>query len=428
MKLTCLHPGTLLLYYIILMLFVLCFNNIYYIVSGLTLILILLSFQIKFEKLVNMAKFFIPMAIFILIFYPIVYNYGSGTQIHVIGDIYMSFEVFIGGCIMVILMYLVTLLFVSFNAYVDNEKILYLGSKRYPYVSMIGVLAMRLVPYITQRFNDIIKVFTYNKKKQGTLKSMGSILIILMGWSLEEFLMIAKSMKARGYGVKKRTTYLMYKLHRIDYTIIIFTLLCSGVLIYGVINGYGDVHRSINTTTTIVLDNDVNVDLPPTTKAAKTGLSLPSKQSEKKMNVTDWSDFTKAIKQTWGTVAEATKETIFPKGDDTKTYINLPVGTNISKNSSLGVDSDILTKEKEVLLSRPANITAPKGETLQNNSKILPKGTKISYKASIFNLEYFFSLPKGINEIINYIFYILLFSPMLAIELYEIFIFRKNGI
>jgi len=428
MKLTYLHPATLLLYYIILMLFVLCFNNIYYILTGLVLILILLSFQINFEKIVNMAKFFIPMAIFILIFYPIVYNYGGGTQIHLFGDIYMSFEVFIGGCLMVVLMYLVTLLFVSFNGYVDNSKILYLGSKPFPFVSMIGVLAMRLVPYITQRFNDIIKVFTYNKKKNGRLKSIYSVLIILIGWSLEEFLMIAKSMKARGYGIKKRTSYLLYKFHKIDYLIIIFTLLCSGALIVGVVNGCGDVHRSINTTTTITLNNNINVDLPPITETTKTGLLLSYPESYDESSINSWSDFTTAIKSTLETVVEATKETIFPKRDDTKVFIDLTQGTNISKESSFGVDSEILTNEKEVLLGIPTNITSPKGETLKSDTKILPKGTKITFQSNIFNLGYFFSFPQGINEIINYIVYLLLFSPILVIEIYELIIFRRNGI
>lgn len=49
----------------------------------------------------------------------------------------------------------------------------------------------------------------------------------------------AKSMKARGYGVAKRTNYLKFEFNRIDYLIILITIISSIFIIIGLSQGHG---------------------------------------------------------------------------------------------------------------------------------------------------------------------------------------------
>ena len=59
------------------------------------------------------------------------------------------------------------------------------------------------------------------------------ILNVLVIWSLEESIIRARSMRARGYGVvKKRSFYFNYRMDKLDIFVLIFIILGVSILIF----------------------------------------------------------------------------------------------------------------------------------------------------------------------------------------------------
>ena len=67
------------------------------------------------------------------------------------------------------------------------------------------------------------------------------ILKILITWSLEEGLQTADSMKARGYGLAKRSSYSEYSMRKKDRLLLILILLLAAVTFIGLFRGYGKI-------------------------------------------------------------------------------------------------------------------------------------------------------------------------------------------
>jgi energy-coupling factor transport system permease protein len=65
------------------------------------------------------------------------------------------------------------------------------------------------------------------------LKKQFKIYVALLSWSLENSLDTAAAMKARGYGLSKRTSYQIFNFRFQDLLLIVFIVLCTSVAIFG---------------------------------------------------------------------------------------------------------------------------------------------------------------------------------------------------
>lgn len=253
MNLNTIHPGVISVYYIILILFSLLFNNIYYLVSLLIFIILLIYLQGGEKEIGSTLKYFIPMSLIIIILNPLFSHVGT-TKIYLFNNLFnntfnnyfITLESLVYGFLMAFSLLIILLLFLSFNKYVDYQKILYLTSNHFPTVSMIGVMAMRFIPLLNYRLGEVNKIFKFNhdnsnEKRIDKVRKMGSMLAIVISWSLEESMLTAKSMKARGYGITERTSYLKYNIHKIDIIIILIIAITSILSLIGLYYGFGNI-------------------------------------------------------------------------------------------------------------------------------------------------------------------------------------------
>jgi energy-coupling factor transport system permease protein len=110
---------------------------------------------------------------------------------------------------------------------------------------MIVTICLRFIPTLKDRLKEIIliqkcKGFDTSRgnimeRIKGGLKVFDSLIVI----SLEESMQTADSIKARGYGATKRTSYLKYKLSNMDLIILTINLLFFVIILIGFYNGYG---------------------------------------------------------------------------------------------------------------------------------------------------------------------------------------------
>ena len=134
----------------------------------------------------------------------------------------------------------VLLWFVSFNRVMTSDKFIYLFGKLIPALSLILSMSLRFVPKFKRQMENV----TEAQRCLGRDISNGSILqrtraaitvlSIMITWALENAIETADSMKSRGYGLKGRTAFSIYRLTERDTYTLLWLGFCALFLGAGV--------------------------------------------------------------------------------------------------------------------------------------------------------------------------------------------------
>ena len=138
---------------------------------------------------------------------------------------------------------LVTILvwFSSFNRVMTSDKFIYLFGKVIPALSLVLSMSLRFIP----KFKSQMATVTEAQRSIGRDVSDGSLLnrtktaihifSIMITWSLENAIETADSMKSRGYGLKGRTAFSIYRFDERDKFALIWFSFCGLFLLSGTI-------------------------------------------------------------------------------------------------------------------------------------------------------------------------------------------------
>lgn len=126
---------------------------------------------------------------------------------------------FVGGLVLVA----VVVWFSCFNVVMTSDKLIYLFGKVAPVLGLTLSMIFRFIPLLKSRFAEI----SLGQKCMGRGHDQGNLIkrarqlvkeiSILIAWSLEASIESADSMEARGYGLKGRTSFHLFKLSSRDY-------------------------------------------------------------------------------------------------------------------------------------------------------------------------------------------------------------------
>lgn len=107
--------------------------------------------------------------------------------------------------------------FSCFNVIMTSDKLIYLFGKTAPVLGLTLSMIFRFIPLLRSRFAEI----SLGQKCMGRSHSSGSLIqrgrqltkevSILIAWSLEASIESADSMEARGYGLRGRTSFHLYR-------------------------------------------------------------------------------------------------------------------------------------------------------------------------------------------------------------------------
>lgn len=124
--------------------------------------------------------------------------------------------------------------FACFNVIMTADKMIYLFGKAAPVLGLTLSMIFRFVPLLKSRFAEIV----LGQKCMGRGNGQGGLMMkarqllkeisILIAWSLEASIESADSMEARGYGLKGRTSFHLFKFSKRDIAMLVF-LLAAGL-------------------------------------------------------------------------------------------------------------------------------------------------------------------------------------------------------
>ena len=107
--------------------------------------------------------------------------------------------------------------FSCYSAVMTSDKFLYLFGRVIPALSLVLSMTLRFVPKFRAQFAAVAQArkCVGRDPSQGNfrqrMKNAAAILSILVTWSLENAIETADSMKSRGYGLKGRTAFSIYR-------------------------------------------------------------------------------------------------------------------------------------------------------------------------------------------------------------------------
>ncbi len=151
---------------------------------------------------------------------PLFSRHGA-TVLLVVGDKPISLEALLWGVTSAAALLSTLYLFASFTAIMQSDKLLYLFGSLSPRLSLIFSMGLRYAALLSEQWRKIKQTQTaLGLYKQDNIidRVRGALRIfwVLLGWALENGIVTAGSMSARGYGTGKRTHYAIFTFSRRD--------------------------------------------------------------------------------------------------------------------------------------------------------------------------------------------------------------------
>lgn len=240
------HPYVVFLYYICTGFLIMYFNHPLFLLLAL-LLLIIINFS--HDRGVALKKWSIPlivMGLFFILLNPLLVSRGTNILFYFRGN-QVTLEATVYGIVMAIALVSVVVMFVSFNLILNGNKFLFIFSKVLPRTAFLMMLSIRFVPLLKSRFDEINAVQRVRGRSMtiGTLRERArngmQMIQILLTWSLEEAIQTADSMKARGYGTGKKTSYIPYRMETRDWAWLVLLSILFVICIGGGMLGYGKI-------------------------------------------------------------------------------------------------------------------------------------------------------------------------------------------
>lgn len=237
-----LHPVVNLLFFIGAMAFGVILQHPVYLLAGIFASGVYYLF-LNGRKGIKNILLMIPLFVFVTLFNPIVNTRGV-TVLFTYLDRPYTLEALIYGVAVAATFVLMLLWFGCYGKVLTGDKFTCLFGNLAPSLSLLLVMVFRLIPNLLQKAKQIIGVRSSIGKgtaEKSSLKDKldSGITVIgaLASWALEGSITTSDSMRSRGYGTSKRTSFMIYRMTKYDWLLSAVMLVLMSVVICFIANG-----------------------------------------------------------------------------------------------------------------------------------------------------------------------------------------------
>lgn len=190
------------------------------------------------QKTVRFALWYmLPLMIFAAIINPAFNHRGITILAYLPSGNPLTLESILYGLGAAAMLVAVLFWFRCYTQVMTSDKFVYLFGRIIPAFSLILSMTLRFVPRFMAQF-QVVKEAQQCVGRSGAeggfirrTRRMVRIVSILITWSLENSIETADSMKSRGYGLKGRTAFSIYKWEERDKAALVWLLFC-GIYIF----------------------------------------------------------------------------------------------------------------------------------------------------------------------------------------------------
>lgn len=236
-----LHPICIFSYFVsVILLILLCLNPIVMLIGcGGAMFFLLKTDGIKSF---GWLKMIFPMLLLISLT-TLLLNHRGVTRLILVFGQWITLEALCYGITSGLSLAALILWFACYQKIMTSDKFLYLFGKVAPATSLLISMALNLVPKLQGQLRQIQEsqnmLNPEKTKVRDKLNQSIRHVSALLGWSLENTVEQADSMKARGYGVKRRTTFHLFRFESRDVIFLTILIILAGSCFIARSLGYG---------------------------------------------------------------------------------------------------------------------------------------------------------------------------------------------
>ena len=184
-----------------------------------------------------------PVFIILTVINPLLNTLGA-TPLFYLGSRPYTLEALLYGAVTACMFVAILLWFGCYNKVLTSDKFTCLFGSLIPSISLLLVMVFRMVPNFIRKTQQIIgarksigKGIGETATTKEKLISGGTVLGALTSWALEGSIVTGDSMRARGYGIAKRSSFMIYRMTWADWILLAVMLTLLGVTIVAVCSG-----------------------------------------------------------------------------------------------------------------------------------------------------------------------------------------------
>ena len=236
------HPAVLLLYFCVVLFF--CMFSLHPVILAVSFVSefcwsVMLNGRraLKF----NLAAM-LPVTLAVALLNPL-FNHAGVTILFYLNDNPVTLESVVFGWIYALAFVTAVIAFSCFNKIMTSDRLMYLFGRLAPIFSLMFSMTLRFVPRYKAQIGKIaraqkgIGMDPSHGNVPSRIRNGARILSILITWALENAIESADSMKARGFGLKGRTSFSIYSWKRGDRLLLVFELAAAGTVLTGLFAG-----------------------------------------------------------------------------------------------------------------------------------------------------------------------------------------------
>ncbi len=229
------HPVVTASYYAIVIGILMFSNSPLFLISAIAMGMCY-DMLLKGRRSLRNNLFIILFMSFLTVLINALFTHNGSTVLFYLGNNRVTLEAACYGLAMALMLSGVVIWFSSFNVVMTSEKLIYIFGRFAPVLGLTLSMIFRFVPLLRTRFELIGEgqkaLYTGDEKGFiGKIRQFGKEVSILVSWSLESSIESADSMAARGYGLKGRTSYNLFKIRAADIMTLLLSMLLGGVTI-----------------------------------------------------------------------------------------------------------------------------------------------------------------------------------------------------
>ena len=188
-----------------------------------------------------LLKFCLPLMLLTAIINPVFNHEGKTILLYFANGNPLTLESILygvsSGCMMITLL----LWFSAFSSVMTTDKFIYLFGKVIPALSLVLSMTLRFVPRFKMQMKNVADAQRCIGKDVSSTsllnrtKTAITIVSVMITWSLENAIETADSMKSRGYGLKGRTAFSIYRFEDRDKYALVWLVFCFLYILAGVL-------------------------------------------------------------------------------------------------------------------------------------------------------------------------------------------------
>lgn len=189
------------------------------------------------RKGLKMLLALLPLFLFLTFINPLFNTRGETVLFALFGRPYTLEALLYGAAVAGIFVDMI-LWFGCYNKVLTSDKFTSLFGSLIPAISLLLVMVSRMVPNLMRRASQISGARKSVGKGLGEaagtkekLRGGAAVLDALTSWALEGSIVTGDSMRARGYGSAKRSSFMIYRLGSLDVTLLVLLPALAGVVI-----------------------------------------------------------------------------------------------------------------------------------------------------------------------------------------------------